>query len=97
MTKLFLPYFIIVLYWIGLSIKITPNKMNMKGLKNGNCNRTACQQPSADFYNHSTRAWYCGKCANMINKMNPESYQIFGHALCTHESQQVTIDALSED
>lgn len=37
-----------------------------KGTKGGNCNRTACQQPGADFYNKSTRAYYCRKCAEMI-------------------------------
>jgi hypothetical protein len=54
-----------------------------KGLLNGSCNRSACQKPGAVYYNHSTRAYYCADCADMINKMNPESHQIYGHDLCT--------------
>ena len=38
-----------------------------KGKRNGLCNRTACQKPGATFYNISTRAWYCPKCAEAIN------------------------------
>lgn len=68
-----------------------------KGTKNGNCNRTACQQPPADYYNHSTRMWYCAECAAAINRLNPESHQIYGHELCTHESDPITIKALSNE
>ena len=53
-----------------------------KGEFNGLCNRTACQEPPAIFYNFSTQLYYCGNCAKMINKVNPESYSIFGHELC---------------
>lgn len=38
-----------------------------KGLKNGSCNRSACQQPGATWYNSGSRAYYCTKCAGMIN------------------------------
>ena len=38
----------------------------LKGKKNGNCNRTACQAPGAVFYNKGTRAYYCRRCAEMI-------------------------------
>ena len=55
-----------------------------KGLFNGSCNRTACQKPGALFYNHSTRLYYCPSCAQMINQVNPESKQIYGHQLCTY-------------
>ena len=54
-----------------------------KGEQNGFCNRTACQKPGAIFYNHSTQKWYCLKCARMINEMNPESFKLYGHVLCT--------------
>ena len=67
----------------------------MKGIKNGNCNRTACQQPPADYFNHSTHKRYCSECAALINKMNPETYLDMGHALCTHEDSPETIKALS--
>lgn len=56
-----------------------------KGKLNGKCNRTACQQPGAVYYNHSTRAYYCAECADLINKVNPESKRIYSHDLCTLE------------
>lgn len=38
-----------------------------KGKQGQNCNRTACQMPnSANYYNNSTRAWYCFECACTI-------------------------------
>lgn len=43
-----------------------------KGLFNGSCNRRACQQPGATFWNPSTRAHYCRSCAGQINHANPE-------------------------
>lgn len=65
----------------------------MKGIKNGNCNRTACQKPIASYYNHSTEKWYCADCATLINNANPESYRLFGHALCTPEKSEHTAKA----
>jgi hypothetical protein len=38
-----------------------------KGLKYGRCNVTACQRPGAQYYNKSTRAYYCEDCAREIN------------------------------
>lgn len=35
--------------------------------KHGPCNVTACQQPGAIYWNTSTLAWYCRKCALAIN------------------------------
>lgn len=40
----------------------------MKGVVNGNCNRTACQQPGAVWLNESTRAYYCRNCAITIQQ-----------------------------
>ena len=37
-----------------------------KGRMNGSCNRTACQQPGASWFNTSTRAYYCEPCARDI-------------------------------
>lgn len=55
-----------------------------KGTFNGKCNRTACQKPGAIYFNHSTRAYYCEECAEMINDMNrQDAYRLFGHDLCT--------------
>jgi hypothetical protein len=38
-----------------------------KGLKGGSCNITACQQPGANYYNKSTKRYYCAHCAKEIN------------------------------
>lgn len=39
----------------------------LKGIKDGNCNVTACQRPGATFFNKSTRKYYCRACAKEIN------------------------------
>lgn len=38
-----------------------------KGEKNGSCNLTACQRPGANYFNKSTRKYYCAACAREIN------------------------------
>lgn len=38
-----------------------------KGQRGGSCNRSACQQAGATFYNTSTMRWYCPACAAKIN------------------------------
>lgn len=40
----------------------------LKGKKDGNCNRSACQEPGAYFYNTATRAYYCIACARDIRR-----------------------------
>ncbi len=62
-----------------------PDKSD-KGLKGGSCNRQACQRPGANYFNHSTRAYYCKTCADWLNtdKFNREyAEKNFGHPLCT--------------
>ena len=55
-----------------------------KGKESGICNRTACDNNNAVFYNHSTRMWYCPECAKMINQYNQiDAVRFFGHQLCT--------------
>lgn len=41
-----------------------------KGKFDGNCNRTDCQVPikGANWFNTSTRAYYCRGCAGLINR-----------------------------
>lgn len=53
----------------------------LKGVFNGNCNREACQLPGATWYNLSTRAYYCGKCATEINShtVAGQLEKIFGY------------------
>ncbi|WP_162561223.1 hypothetical protein [Methylobacterium terrae] len=43
---------------------------SLKGKFGGNCNRTACQTPirSDNWFNTSTRAYYCTPCARAINQ-----------------------------
>lgn len=54
-----------------------------KGKRFGNCNRTACKKPHAIFYNISTRAYYCGPCAKLINKANSSEMGV--NKLCVLE------------
>jgi hypothetical protein len=44
-----------------------PHDPVLKGVKDGNCNRQACQQPGATWYNSGTYKYYCKACASMIN------------------------------
>lgn len=56
----------------------------MKGDFKEECNRTACNNKHADYYNHSTKKYYCGECARKINVGNfNDSMRLFGHVLCT--------------
>lgn len=65
---------------------------NTKGLFNGVCNRTACSNTPADFYNYSTNMHYCKECAALINKVNPEAKELFGHALCLYGKDREQAD-----
>ena len=56
----------------------------IKGEKFGLCNRTACQSPdNVTWYNTGTRAFYCPKCANLINKAN---HAVLGYNLCVNHT-----------
>lgn len=56
-----------------------------KGLFMGACNRQACQKPGANWYNHSTRAYYCAECAGLINYPGgrADAMRLYGHLCCT--------------
>jgi len=55
----------------------------MKGTINSECNRTACKVSPAQYYNYSTKKYYCGTCASMINNFNRiDSEKLYGHDLC---------------
>lgn len=64
---------------------VPPNKPD-KGLFGGSCNRRACQRPGADWFNHSTRRYYCRSCAHTLNT-DPfnarDAQEMYGHQLCT--------------
>jgi hypothetical protein len=55
----------------------------MKGDHGDECNRTACHNIPATFFNFSTTRYYCDFCALLINRANEaDSKRLFGHALC---------------
>jgi hypothetical protein len=39
----------------------------LKGVYGGNCNLTRCQAPGAYAWSMNNRAYYCDKCAAMLN------------------------------
>jgi hypothetical protein len=47
------------------------------------CNITKCKAPDAFWYNWSTRDYYCHHCAQTLNEVNPDAFQLYGHELCT--------------
>jgi len=51
------------------------NKEQKKGQHGGECNRTACKNENAQWYNKVTEAFYCTKCARMINESSNQSNQ----------------------
>ena len=53
-----------------------------KGEFTGACNRTACNNTNAMWYNKSTRKYYCTPCAQAINGANPEAHKMYGTSLC---------------
>ena len=42
-------------------------KISYKGKHGGYCNITSCQKPAAMYFNKSTKAYYCKRCAEGIN------------------------------
>ena len=56
-----------------------------KGMQGGECNRTACHNPDAQWFNRSTRAYYCGECAMKLNHANPvDALRLFNGPLCVY-------------
>lgn len=43
-----------------------------KGEWGGECNRTACHNPEAVWFNVSTRKHYCGMCARTLNEVHED-------------------------
>jgi hypothetical protein len=63
-------------------------KQRDKGDLQGECNRTACENKNAVYYNHSTEKYYCWYCAGLINDLNmSDALRMYGHELCQHFSQ----------
>jgi hypothetical protein len=56
----------------------------MKGEHNKECNRKACINSPAIWYNHFTGKFVCGTCARIMNKRNKlEAQEKLGHDQCT--------------
>jgi hypothetical protein len=48
------------------------------------CNRTACNNQDAQWFNHSTQKYYCAECAAKLNEFNnADAMLLYGHPLCT--------------
>jgi hypothetical protein len=47
----------------------------IKGAKNGICNRGACDNRGAIHFNRSTHKWYCTPCAGKINASCPSDWE----------------------
>lgn len=61
----------------------------IKGAYTSKCNRTACENMNAVYFNHSTLQYYCRECAVLINRHNHEdSMRLYGHQLCTSENEE---------
>ena len=54
----------------------------MKGEFKGECNRGACKNDFAKWYNKVMDAFYCSRCARMINESSNQSNQ---GDLCEHK------------
>lgn len=60
-----------------------------KGDYDQECNRTACNNQHARFYNHSTLKYYCSSCALEINKWAQDFKQQHRHELCVKQAPNV--------
>lgn len=61
-----------------------------KGEFLGSCNRSACLKAGADWFNHSTRRYYCEACAHWLNTDDfnrRDALRLWGHDLCTWGEQ----------
>ena len=61
----------------------------LKGEKNGLCNRSAClSDGDVVWFNHSTEKYYCTGCALWLNSdpfNRRDAMEMWGHDLCTRE------------
>jgi hypothetical protein len=65
----------------------------LKGARDGNCNRTACQKPGATWWNTGTRAYYCPSCAHMINH---DGCRRYGEPDLCYPSQSAALAAAAQ-
>lgn len=75
----------------------TKIKDKIKGAKNGLCNRMVCLSPTdVIWFNHSTRMYYCTKCATLLNNVNDDLEADYGHPLCTRMDECPLCDGSGE-
>jgi len=61
-----------------------------KGQYQGSCNREACQAPGANYFNLSTRRYYCGRCARDINSFSVRADKmILCHAVADETREEI--------
>lgn len=54
------------------------------------CHRRACDSNHDNYFNHSTRAFYCKSCAESLNTSNRyDAEKLYGHDLCTKEISKI--------
>lgn len=64
----------------------------MKGERGDQCARGVCQKPNAQWFNQSTRKWYCRGCARAINRANrTDAQRLYGGPLCIRWQESCTI------
>jgi uncharacterized protein YmfQ (DUF2313 family) len=69
-----------------------------KGHFGGSCNRTACQAPNATWWHMDTHAYYCRKCAFMLNVMHAaDALRLYGGPLLREHSAEHTPKVKPED
>lgn len=59
----------------------------LKGKRNGNCNRTACQAPGAFWWNRGSHSWYCTDCALMLSRANNHDEFCKDEPLCKLDAE----------
>ena len=58
-----------------------------KGVKGGECARTACSNKPATYFNKSTKRYYCPSCAALLNRANYyDAVRLYGAPLCELEA-----------
>jgi hypothetical protein len=62
-----------------------PDKAD-KGQEGGSCNRSACQDAGADWYNHGSLKWYCERCMHDIrfDRFNLRDWERNHQPKCGH-------------
>jgi len=64
-------------------IEMDPGPESRKGQVGGSCNRTVCNLGPAEWWNKSTRKYYCRVCAEKINEHDQRAQRrLYGTSVC---------------